>query len=84
VEVLCITPTGSPLLDVIPSHGMDAGAELLEEIEEFNHWNSIINPYGLKMDSENMVTMRISRTNVSIKGNNTVVKDMDKSIYVRN
>jgi hypothetical protein len=48
-----------------------------------NSWSYIINAYGLKMDTVNMVTMRISRTNVSIKGNNTVVKDMDKSIYMR-
>jgi hypothetical protein len=69
VAVRYITPTSSPLLDVTPSHSVDAGAELLEEIEEFNHWNytvtcrpllgnELANAFPRRYDSETQTTPR--------------------------
>jgi hypothetical protein len=59
---------------------MILGKEEEEIDDKANQWNLIIKAYGLKMNMDKTVTMRISKnlcTNVIIEVNNTMVKQGD-------
>jgi uncharacterized protein YdeI (BOF family) len=56
-----------------------------KEIEEkLNQWNFIIKEYGLRMNMDKTVTIRISKNlhaSIRIRVNGTLVKKVDRFIY---